>query len=262
VGPYAIVPALVDPGDRRTNYIVSLVNGRLTVAQANPQVVWTNPAAITYGAALSSNQLNATASVPGSFAYNPTNGAVLNAGTNALSVQFTPTDTVDYSSASGSMSLVVSPAALTVTSSNASRLYGQTNPVFGGTITGLENQDNITATYSCSATSNSAVGPYAIVPSLVDPGDRQTNYTVSLVNGTLTVVAPPVIQTIHQSGGSFSFTWSATDAQLYQIQTETNLAQPNWTNFGSAFTATNSTMTTSEPIGTNAQQFYRILLLP
>jgi subtilase family serine protease len=261
VGTYAIVPALVDPGDRQTNYTLSLVNGTLTVAQANPQMTWTNPAAITYGAALTSNQLNATANVPGSFVYNPTNGTMLNAGTNALSVMFTPADTVDYSSAIGSVSLVVSPAALSVTASNASRVYGQANPVFGGTITGLQNQDNITATYSCTAGSNSAVGTYAIVPALADPGNRQTNYTVSLVNGTLTVIAPPVIQTVQQSGGSFAFTWSSTGGQLYQIQTETNLAQPNWTNFGSAFTATNSTMTTSESIGTNTQQFYRIILL-
>jgi hypothetical protein len=80
------------------------------------------------------------------------------------------------------------PAPLTVTASNASRLYGQTNPVFGGTIAGLQNEDNITATYSCSATSSSTVGAYAIVPTLVDPGDRQTNYTVSLVNGSLNIV--------------------------------------------------------------------------
>ena len=51
--------------------------------------------------------MNATANVPGSFAYNPTNGTVLNAGTNTLSVIFTPTDTVDYSSVTDSVSLVV-----------------------------------------------------------------------------------------------------------------------------------------------------------
>jgi subtilase family serine protease len=261
-GSYPIVPSLVDPGDRRTNYTVSLVDGTLAVAQAIPQISWTNPAAITFGAALSSNQLNATASVPGSLVYNPTNDTVLNTGTNALSVLFTPADTVDYTSASGSVKLVILPASLTATASNASRLYGQTNPVFGGTITGLENQDNITATYSSSATTSSAAGLYAIVPSLVDQGDRRTNYTVSLVNGTLTVLAAPVILTVQRSDGSFTFTWSSTDAQQYQVQAETNLAQPNWTNLGSAFTATNSTMTTSESIGTNAQQFYRIVLLP
>ncbi len=261
-GPYIIVLALVDPGDRQTNYTVNLVNGTLTVSQAGLQISWTNPAAITYGAALSSNQLNATASTSGSFVYNPTNGTVLNTGTNLLSVQFTPTDAVDYTNASASVSQAVLPGSLTVTASNASRLYGQTNPVFGGTITGLQNQDNISATYICSANSNSTAGPYAIAPVLVDPDDRQTNYTVSLVNGTLTVSAPPVVLTVQHSGGSFTFTWSSAEGQSYQIQTETNLAQPNWTNLGSSFVATNSTMTTAEPVGTNEQQYYRILFVP
>ena len=126
--------------------------------KGTPILSWTNPAPITYGTALSSNQLNATANVPGSFAYNPTNGTVLNAGTNTLSVIFTPTDTVDYSSVTNTVSLVVSPAPLTVTAANASRPYGQANPVFTGTITGVTNGDNITATYSCSATSQQPGG--------------------------------------------------------------------------------------------------------
>jgi hypothetical protein len=187
---------------------------------------------------------------------------VLNTGTNTLAVTFTPTDAVDYSSVGDDVNLVISPAALTVTASNASRAYGQTNPVFGGTIIGLENGDNITATYSSSASTNSAVGTYPIVPSLVDPGDRQTNYAVSLVDGTLTIGAAPVVQSVQQSGGLFTFTWSSTSGQLYQIQTETNLAPSNWTNLGSSFTATNATTITSEPIGTNAQQYYRIIFLP
>ena len=93
----------------------------LTVAQMIPIITWTNPGAIPYGMALTSNQLDATANVPGSFAYNPTNGAVLDAGTNTLSVIFTPTDTVDYSNVTNTVSLVVSPAPLTVTANNATR---------------------------------------------------------------------------------------------------------------------------------------------
>jgi hypothetical protein len=166
---------------------VSLVEVLPTV----PLMTWTNPAPITYGAPLTSNQLNATANVPGGFAYNQTNGAVLDAGTNTLSVIFTPADTTDYSSVTDSVSLVVSPAPLTVTAANANRTYGLTNPPFAGTIVDLTNDDDITATYSCSATTNSPVAMYAIVPTLVDPGDRQTNYLVGLSNGTLTV-APAV----------------------------------------------------------------------
>ena len=66
-------------------------------------------------------------------------------------------------------------------------MFGEANPPFTGTITGITNGDNITATYSCSAVTNSPVGGYSIIPTLVDPNDRQTNYIVDLVDGTLTV---------------------------------------------------------------------------
>jgi hypothetical protein len=264
VGTYPITPSLADPNNSETNYTVSLVSGTLTVtqsAQSVPLLNWTNPAPIIYGAALGSNQLDATANVPGSFAYTPTNGATLNAGANALSVIFTPTDTLDYSSATASVSLVVSPAPLTVTAASASRMYGAINPVFTGTITGLQNGDDITADYSCSATNNSPAGTYPITPSLVDPDNSETNYTVSFVSGTLTVTGLPVIQTPTLSSSSITFTWSTLPNQQYQIQSTTDLVQGNWTSLGGAITASNSTMIISEPIGGNAQQFYRIVLL-
>jgi hypothetical protein len=200
--PYGIVPS-APVGAGLANYTVSLVNGTLTVAQATEMIAWTNPAPIIYGTALSSNELDATVSVPGSFAYTPTNGTVLDTGTNTLSVLFTPTDTVDYSSASGSVSLVVSPAPLTVTAADASRAYGQTNPVFTGTITGVTNGDNISATYSCSAGATAAPGAYPIIPTLVSPNNLQTNYQVTLVNGTLTVTAaaPPTVVSVAPNSG-------------------------------------------------------------
>jgi len=46
---------------------------------------------------LNSTQLNASASVPGSFVYTPASGTVLNAGTQTLHVDLTPTDTANYS---------------------------------------------------------------------------------------------------------------------------------------------------------------------
>jgi hypothetical protein len=51
--------------------------------------------------------LDATANVPGVFAYNPSAGTVLSPGTNTLGVLFTPYDTIDYSNATNSVSLVV-----------------------------------------------------------------------------------------------------------------------------------------------------------
>ena len=77
-----------------------------------PTITWPAPAAITYGSALGNGQLNATASVPGTFVYSPAPGTVLPVGSNeALSVSFTPTDTVHYTTATGSTTITVNPAA-------------------------------------------------------------------------------------------------------------------------------------------------------
>jgi subtilase family serine protease len=194
VGAYPIIPSLNDPANLQTNYTISTNDGTLTVTQAAPAVAWATPAAISYGTALGSTQLDAMTSVMGGFAYIPTNGSVLYAGTNTLTAVFTPTDTNDYSNATNTVSLVVQPAPLTVSAASATRPFGQPNPVFQGTLTGLENGDNITASYSCAATLDSPVGTYPIIPSLNDPSDFETNYIVSTNDGTLTVTqAAPAI---------------------------------------------------------------------
>jgi hypothetical protein len=79
-----------------------------------PVVAWTAPVAITYGTALTSAQLNATANVAGSFAYTPAAGAVLNAGSQTLSVTFTPTDGTNYTVATASTALTVNKATPTI----------------------------------------------------------------------------------------------------------------------------------------------------
>ena len=83
-------------------------------------------------------------------------------------------------------------ATLVVTTINAGRFYGDSNPEFTGTITGLKPGDNITATYTCVANSGSAVADYVIVPTLVDPDNKLANYNVVINNGTLTVTPAPL----------------------------------------------------------------------
>jgi hypothetical protein len=161
----------------------------------SPVVTWTTPSSIVYGTALSASQLNATANVAGTFAYHPVAGTVLDVGTNVLSVNFTPNDTFDYNTVTSTVAQVVMPAPLNVTAANTNRIYGLPNPAFQGTITGLQNGDNITAAYTCSATAASPVGTYPIVPNLIDPNHLETNYTVTLVNGTLTVQKAPSVIT-------------------------------------------------------------------
>ena len=75
------------------------VSRSLQVADAIPTVSWSAPSPIQSGTALSSIQLNATANVPGTFAYNPSAGTVLAVGAQQLlTVTFTPTSSSSNSS--------------------------------------------------------------------------------------------------------------------------------------------------------------------
>jgi hypothetical protein len=73
-----------------------------------PTITWPTPASIKSGTALSATQLDATASVPGTFVYSPPAGTVLAVGSQTLTVTFTPTNTTDYTTATASVVLVVS----------------------------------------------------------------------------------------------------------------------------------------------------------
>ena len=171
--------------------VTSAPPAALTVLAVTPPLTWTNPAPIIYGTALGPGQLNATASVPGTFVYLPP-GGVLSAGADVLSVVFTPSGSSVL--VTGSVVLVVLQAPLIVTADNLKRPYGTANPPLTGTITGLTSGDDITVTYSCAATVASPAGTYAIVPSLADPNNRLGNYALTVIDGTLTVMPPSIAQ--------------------------------------------------------------------
>ena len=74
-----------------TDYTALRAHTPVNVAKATATITWLNPTEITYGTALSSTQFDATASVPGTFTYNPAAGTQLRAGTDqTLSVSFAP----------------------------------------------------------------------------------------------------------------------------------------------------------------------------
>lgn len=90
-----------------TDYGPAMATVSLTVKQATPSLTWATPPAISFGTALSAKQLNASASVPGTFVYNPAAGTIPPLGSDTLSVTFTPTDTADYTTATGTVTIAV-----------------------------------------------------------------------------------------------------------------------------------------------------------
>jgi len=102
--PLSVAFTPTDP----SGYTAATDSVNITVTKAMPIITWPTPAAVPVGTVLSGTQLDATASVPGTFTYTPAAGTVLNtAGTVTLNVIFVPTDTTDYSNATASVQLVV-----------------------------------------------------------------------------------------------------------------------------------------------------------
>jgi len=199
------------------------------VGKAQPVISWTNPAAITYGTALSSLQLNATSSVAGSFSYTPTNGAVLPAGSNTLTAIFTASDTTNYvSPLTNTVILTVNPASRTITFTNKTKTYGVVpDPNILYSITPpLLGDDKLTGSPSRQAGENVGVYEYGIGTL------TNSNYTLSKTgNGSLTIVPRPVSVIANNA----SKNTGEPDAQLtLSLAPGSSLA--SWDTSGTAFT--------------------------
>ena len=75
------------------------------------------------------------------------------------------------------------------------------------------------------------------------------------------VVPPPSFSSSAVSNNAMSLAWSAIPGQKYRVQYTTNLAAPNWTDL-SDVTASSTTAGASDSTLSNAQRFYRVLVLP
>jgi hypothetical protein len=90
------------------NYAPAQATVSLTVMRPTQTVVtWFAPASISYGTPLGLAQLNARATVPGTFIYIPGAGDVLTPGKHRLSVTFIPADAERYLTAQATVTLVV-----------------------------------------------------------------------------------------------------------------------------------------------------------
>ena len=112
-GPQTLTVSFV-PNDA-VDYAATTAQVPITVNAAATTVTWANPAPITYGTALGAAQLDATASVPGTFTYTPALGSIPHAGLQTLTVAFTPNDSTDYTGSTGSVKIQVNQAIPLIT---------------------------------------------------------------------------------------------------------------------------------------------------
>jgi len=166
-----------------TDYTTATASVTLTVNKATPTITWAAPAAITYGTPLSTTQLNATASVAGTFAYSPLAGTVLSAGQQTLTATFTPTDTTDYTTATATVTLTVNQATPTITwPTPAAITYG--TPL---SATQLNASSTVAGNFTYSPLAGTVLGAgQQTLTATFTPTDT-TDYTTVSASVTLTV---------------------------------------------------------------------------
>jgi len=157
------------PANGNSGAVVAKVT--LQVNKATPTIAWT-PASIQFGQSLSAAQLDATAGIPGTFAYTPPSGTVIATSSQTLSVLFTPNDATDYNTAGSSVALTITKASTSVaiSANPASPATGQSD-LLTATVTGAGQPSGSVvfssgSTTLCTATLNtSGVGSCSFVPS-------------------------------------------------------------------------------------------------
>ena len=207
VGNYSIIPSNATGGTfNPANYIISYVNGILTVTKA-ALTVTANTAAKTYdGAAYSGgngvaysgfvNNENASA-LGGNLNYGGTSQGAVNAGVYTIIPSGLASANYQIGYVNGALNIDRAP--LTVTASTVSKTFGNTYSFTGKEFTsnglaGAETIGSVTLTSAgVQATAAVTAGGYPIVASDAAGGTfNPANYTISYQNGKLIVNATPV----------------------------------------------------------------------
>jgi len=199
-----------------SNYEAASNTATLTIGKASPAVSWPSPSALVYGTPLGGAQLNASSTVTGTFTYSPSAGAVLAAGNgHPLAATFTPSDSINYTGAAVSTTVDVAKAPLVVAAQDAQKVFGAPLPALAASASGFVNGDSFASlggaiAFATTATQQSAVGAYPIVPS----GVSSANYAITFVTGTLSVVrggtAVALSASPQPSGANEPMTFTAT----------------------------------------------------
>ena len=196
-----------------TQYTTATITVQLMVNPNTPTIAWPTPAAITYGTAVSSAQLNATSTIPGSFVYSPVAGTVLGAGTQTLSTTYTPNNATDYTAATAKVQLTVNKATPSITWPTPAAITSGTT--LGSTQLNATTSVPGTFVYSPAAGTTPALGSDALSVTF-SPSDS-TDYNIATATVTLLVNSPsnpiPVVNSLSPSftsAGSTAFTITIT----------------------------------------------------
>ncbi|MGD0261291.1 MAG: fibronectin type III domain-containing protein [Verrucomicrobiota bacterium] len=168
-----------------------------------------------------------------------------------------PSNEISYSPPSAVITLLVTNLLLSADSEGQALMPDLTSTNYTLVIDTCSSSGVLTQSVAAGAVLALSTNP--VVLTLTD-GCGNAAYATNFV--IVQDTTPRVIQSLTQTGGLLTLTWSALPWQTYQVQYTTNLNQPNWNILADAITTTNALATASDAIGPDLQRFYRVLIVP
>ena len=245
-GPTSVTFRVTDSAAATTTKALSI-----TIGKGTPTITWEDPADIAYGAVLSSTQLDATASVAGTFVYTPASGTLLYAGSgHALHVDFTPSDTTNYNTASADAAITVDPLTVTVTADAQSKVYGSGDPALTYTYSpALVGTDSFSGSLTRAPGENA--GSYAITQGTLA---LSSNYNIAFVSASLTINPKPLTITADDRAKTqgYSITFAGTEFAAVGLVNSDSVTSVTLTSAGADASAPNGDypITASAAVGT------------
>ena len=194
VGEYPIV---ID-GVSSNNYDITFENGTFTVTKA-PLTITAKNVTIKYGDEPPTEwgytiEGFVNGETEESLTSKPAATVDYNGGTGEYAISIGGAESANYDMSYVNGTLTVEQSKLILTVAGYTKVYGESNPEFGYTVTDTAGNDMISAlvslpTLSTTATAASGVGEYEITAE----GASSDNYSISVVNGKLTVTKAPLV---------------------------------------------------------------------
>lgn len=253
-------PTLADVTISQRPITVAAVDQSRTYGNANPA---TGAVTVTAGSLVGADALGSatvTAQATATATANAGTTHTLTPGNQSFSVGAASNYLISYTAGK----LTITPAPLTVSASNASKVYGQTPTLTAFTSSGLKNGETIGRVTEISAgsagTASVASSPYTVTPSAATGGTFNAgNYTISYVNGSLTVTPAPLTVTASNANKTYDGqAYSGGNGVTYSgfVNNETKSVLGGTLGFaGSAQGATNAGSFTITPQGLTAGNY-------
>ena len=209
--------------------------------------------------------------------FTATNWQVLGTNITATNTVTTATDTsgdlqrfyrvAQLAASSNQPPILPSQTNLTVTAGTPISVTNTATDPDGDSLTYQLTNSPATATISSNGIitwTPASAGTNTITTIVTDNGQPPLSATNSfqVVVNPASTNNPPNIQSIVASGGNLVLTWSAVSGDNYQVQYKTNITDASWTPIVPNLTASGSTLSLTNAIGSAPQQFFRIVLVP